>query len=201
MPRKQKGANNPLYTKRTVLKKSRAKGRGVAQKDLVADSGEANPTEALQTRPAETPQRVLPKTDSVVRGYVPTMGNSVLNAPPEIPPTPYPYPSLTQPINFASDDYAPPQLYLNESIPAPKPPIEIATTEDPYSLFNPIDSKYSFDSSSGNPDSQFIYGQPSKDKGFSYGSTPPAVKSVSEATSRFFNALNEFFGVLDNPNK
>ena len=201
MPRKQKGANNPLFTKRSILKRGRSKGRGVAQKDLVADTGEANPTEALQTKPAETPQRVVPKANPIVTDYVPTMGNSVLNVPPEIPPTPFPYPSSSQSINFASDDYAPPPIYFNENVPAPTPPIEKTKTEDTYSFFNPIDSKFSFDSNSGSPESQFSYGQQTKDKGFSYGSTPPAVQSVSEATSRFFNTLNEFFGVLGNPNK
>ena len=199
MPRKQKGANNPLFTKRSVLKRSRMKGRGVAQKDLVADTGEANPTEAIQTRSAETPQRVVPKANPIVTDYVPTMGNSALNVLPEILPTPYPYKSSAQPVNFASDDYAPPQIYLNENVPYPTAPIEIP--QEPPPLPNLIDSKFSFDINSGSPETKFSLGQPKEDKGYSYGSPSPVVQSVSEATSRFFNTLNEFFGVLGNPNK
>ena len=171
MPRKT--SNNPLFTKRTVLKRSSMRGRGIKQKDLVADTGGANPTEPIQVRQEQPAQDVMP--------YVPTMGNSVLNAlPPNIPTPPYPYPSSSQPMNFASDDYAPPQVYWNENVPAPTIPLD--TVESPPPIPSKYDSKdYSFD--------------------ITDGSTPPAFKTVSEATSRFFNQLNEFFGVLGNTNK
>lgn len=198
MPRKQKGANNPLFTERTVLKRSRSKGRGVAQKDLVAETGEANPTEPIQVRQEQPAQREMPQVAPKPVAYMPTMGNSALNVLPDIHAPSYSQPP-SQTINFASDDYAPPQLYWNEKVPAPTPPIEIP--QEPPPIPNLIGSKYSFDINSGSTETKFSLGQPKEDKGYSYGSFSPVVQSVSEATSRFFNTLNEFFGVLGNPNK
>ena len=198
MPRKQKGANNPLFTKRTVLKRSRSKGRGVAQKDLVGDTGEANPTEPIQVRQDQPTQKVIPQVAPKPVAYVPTMGNSALNVLPDIPSPSYSQPP-SQTINFASDDYAPPQLYTNDSVPAPTSPIEIP--QEPPPIPNLNSSKYSFDINSGFPKTEFSLGQTKEDKGYSYGSSSPVVQSLSEATSRFFNSLNEFFGVLGNPNK
>lgn len=210
MPRKQKGENNPLYTKRTVLKKSRMKGRGVAQKDLVATSDAPNPTEALQTRPAETPQRVDPQFMSrVVTPLVPTMGNATLNTPPPPPPR-YLFNSPTPAIDsFNWDDFAHTRDYSTDTgVSYELPKVSEGTLDSPPSpakgVWNTEDDDlwgqtlHKMAPSSPIPSMLYPDSAPSP---LQPNSGTTASNPLSEATGRFLNTLGEFLGGLNNPNK
>lgn len=193
MPKKNKSPTAPV---RSVLKRSRAKGRGIKQKDLVADSDKANPTEPLQVRPEDAP-RAVATTHNVRPQLAPLTALPAMTEPPP-PPT---YDLIPPPLSRIYSEQPERTLFNNDDLGFKTQQEEIKTiTETPAYEPTEFDKKYLPYSFPQNPwDATQTKLKPNLGQKMSYGDDP--VEIFSDATSRFLNSLSDFFGGLSNPNK
>lgn len=200
MPRRKK-ENNPTAPVRQVLKRSRAKGRGIKQKDLVETSDKANPTEPLQVAPQALPQDVPVAKNSRVQVAPLTAMSSLIQPPPppdyEFTPAPPSHIYTDEPVTklYNKDELEQYGITAREVKPTTEEPTLERTyqpTEREKELYPHLYPNNPWDANETKLKSNL--GQT-----MSYGDNPVAI--FSDATNRFLNSLSEFFGGLSNPNK